>query len=77
MAKPIKFKHFYKKPLTSLFCIFQNQNNMEIQNTLFVVECTRAEILRRAKIARETFAREKYVVESALKKVKSTIMFER
>ena len=29
---------------------------MEIQNTLFVVECTLAEILRRAKIGREKFA---------------------
>ena len=29
---------------------------MEIQNTLFVVECTRAEILRRAKTARAKFS---------------------
>ena len=37
-------------------CIFQNQNKMEIQNTLFGVECTWAEIIRRAKVAREKFA---------------------
>ena len=56
-AKPIKFKHFYKKQLTSLFLHFsKSKQEMEIQNTLFVVECTRAEILRRAKIARAKFS---------------------
>ena len=56
-AKPIKFKHFYKKPLTSLFLHFsKSKQEMEIQNTLFVVECTRAEILPRAKIASAKFS---------------------
>ena len=54
--KPIKFKHFYKKPLTSLFLhISKSKQEMEIQNTLFVAECTRAKILRRAKIGRAKF----------------------
>ena len=47
---------FTKNRWRRYFCIFQNQNKMEIQNTLFVVECTRAEILRRAKTARAKFA---------------------
>ena len=33
-AKPIKFKHFYKKPLTSLFLNFSNsKQNGDIQDT--------------------------------------------
>ena len=48
---------FIKKMLTSLFLHFsKSKQEMEIQNTLFVVECNLAKKLRRAKIARVKFS---------------------